>query len=263
MEARRIYKRVCVGVSAAVRVEGQKYVNWEHHPANPNSRRRLVTGMASMPYATPHPPTYVYVSWEHDTIYLGPEFQPRHLLKFLTAQGERRELEGLRSLALDRKLWVGVDDEWGDVLRNCLWSLRTREDLTEVIAVPDDEERCLVDKWYLGKHDITLGEPELRASEEWVQTFVESLEAWFGRLWKGERCNGENDENDDENDENEKDENKGMGMERGQPNPPKVNVMSLMRNQQKMREYADGISDIQKAMEDMSIWKTWTPSASS
>lgn len=263
MEARRIYKRVAVGISAAVRVEGRKYVNWEQHPANPNSRRRLATGMTSMPHATPHPPAYVYVSWEHDTIYLGPEFQPRHLLKFLAAQGEGKELEGLRYLALDRKLWVGVDDGWGDVLRNCLGSLRTRENLTEVIAVPDDEERCLIDRWYLGKHDITLRQPDLGTSEEWEQAFVGSLESWFGKVWKGEIGNGDNTENDDENDEDETNEDKKMAMERGQPKPPKVRVMSLMRNGQKMREYADGISDIQKAMEDMLIWKTWSPPVSS
>jgi hypothetical protein len=46
-------------------------------------------------------------------------------------------------------------------------------------------------------------------------------------------------------------------------NPPKVSVMSLKRNGRRMREYTDGLSEIQKSMGDMRIWKTWTPTASS
>lgn len=264
MEARRIYRRVGIGVSATERVKGQSYVDWEYHPANPNCKRRRSIGNSPLPYATPYDPTYVYLSWERDIIYLGPEFQSHHLLKFLTAQGQGRELDGLRYLALDRKLWPG-DSGWGDVLRRALWSLRRRENLSEIIVVPDDEERCLADRWYYGKHEITLRRPEMRddhpISKTWVQSFVRELDEWFERQWQGgksyenkETIRTGSSESDGENE---------MVMQTKVPKPPKVSIMSVTRNDQKMREYADGLSDIQKAMGDMRVWKTWTPPASS
>lgn len=263
MEARRIYKQVRIGVSAATRMKGQRYVDWEYHPANPNCRRRMDVYRVSLPQATPYAPTHVYVSWEHDIMYLGPEFQSRHLLKFLTAQGERRELQGLRYLALDRKLWMGD----GDVLRHALWSLNERENLSEIIMVPDDQERCLADRWYYGKHEITMQQPEVRGvwsvPEQWRWTLAGNLEEWFGRMWRDQKSAKTKVGNHHEHDEAENNEGGKVLIGTGVSNPPKVSVMSLKRNGRRMREYTDGLSEIQKSMGDMRIWKTWTPTASS
>ena len=267
MEARRIYKRVGIGVSAMVREGGRKYVDWEYHPANRNGPRPIVLGITPVPYAKPLEPAYAYVSWEHDTIYLGPEFQTYHLLMFLTAKGEGRELEGLRSLAMDRKLWIGLDDGWGEVLRKSLWSLRTRKQLEEIIIVPDDEERCLVDRWYYGKHEIAMREPELGdikpASEVGAQIILENLAGWFGRQWMSEKSGGNKNENEGGNTDHEKMEENEMVMDTETCMPPKVSVMSVRRNGQRMRDYTDGICEIQKSMDDVRIWKTWTRPASS
>ena len=266
MEARRIYKRVGIGVSATTRVKGQRYVDWRCHPANPNCRRSIAIGSSSLPYATPHVPAYVYLSWEHDIIYLGPEFQSHHLLKFLTSKGEGRELHGLRYLALDRKLWIG-DTVWGDMLRKALLGLKERDNLSEIIVVPDDEERCLADRWYYGKHEITTWKPDVNgigtAPQEWVQIFVGNLEAWFGRMWKDQKAGKGKVQNRQRNDEGEQDEEGKMAMGTRASKPPKVSVMSLKRDGESMREFTDGLSDIQNAMGDMQIWKTWTPPASS
>ena len=212
----------------------------------------------------PHAPTYVYLSWEHDIIYLGPEFQSHHLLKFLTSEGEGRELQGLRYLAFDRKLWTG-DTVWGDVLRRALWSLKDRENLSELIVIPDDEGRCLADRWYYGKHEITAWQPEVNsirtAPQEWMPTFVGNLEEWFGRLWKDQNA-GKDKVQNNQNDESGRDEEDKMAVETGTRKPPKVSVMSLKRDGQIMREFTDGLSDIQNAMGNMQTWKTWTPPAS-
>lgn len=265
IEALRIYKKVAIGISAATRIEGQRYVDWEYHPANPNCRRRMPIGSNPFPLATPQPPTYVYISWEHDIIYLGPEFQPHLLMIFLSAQGERMELRGLRYLALDRKLWI---KETG-MLPHALWNLRKRN-LSEIIVIPDDEKRCLTDRWYYGKHEITMRQPVLgnirSAPEEWVwaNSFRVTLEEWFGRLWKDHNFGERKSKYQKWNDKSGRivdDEQLVKEME--PPKPPTVRLMSVTRNGQKMREYTDGVSDIKKAMGDMQFWKTWTPSGRS
>ena len=217
-----------------------------------------------LPLATPQAPAYVYLSWEHDIIYLGPEFQSHHLLKFLTAQGEGRELGGLRYLALDRKLWIGGTG-WGNVLRHALWSLKQRRNLSEIIVIPDDEKRCLADRWYYGKHEITLRQPELgdiRSAPEqwvWVHSLAGNLEEWFGRLWKDHNIDETKSKYQNGNDETGRSVDDKLVTEVEPLKSPRVSVMSVKRNGQKMREYTDGVSDIQKAMGDMRIWRTWTP----
>ena len=175
------------------------------------------------------------------------------------------ELRGLRYLALDRKLWIKETR----MLPHALWSLRKRN-LSEIIVIPDDEKRCLTDKWYYGKHEIAMRQPVLgiirSAPEEWMwaNSFRVTLEEWFGRLWKdhnfGERKSKYQKWND-KSGRNVDDEQLVKEMEL--PKPPTVRVMSVTRNGQKMRDYTDGVSDIKKAMGDMQFWKTWTPSGRS
>jgi hypothetical protein len=297
MEALRIYKMVKIGVSAAVRVEGRKYVEWRYHPSNPNAVPGYTVGTAPLPYAIPHEPKAVFVSWEHDVIYLGPEFKAHHLLMFMTTTGEGRELEGIKYLAIDRKLWLGAERGNGDVLRSSLYSLKERKEMREVIVVPDDEERALIDKWYRGKHEISLHEPEWTYTfqplgREQAPIFLECLEEWFDRLWKWDPnakevkpntrndSDGEDDPHNEDRDEesNGAEENTAIWIDKGKekeigdkeagPEPPTIKIMSVRRNGGAMRGpdpfqgYKDGVWDIQKALGDMRIWKSWTPPAS-
>lgn len=219
-----------------------------------------------MPVATPLPPAYVYLSWEHDVIYLGPEFQHRHLLKFLTTEGDGKELRDLRYLALDRKLWCG--NVWRqEMLREALYGLKTRESLSEVIVVPDDEEGCLVDRWYYGKHDISLCRLEMHDIPfrvlDWEHTLVANLQEWFKRMWKHQKMQKDDAQTDAVEDESCNTKRDVSASQASGGNPPWVSVMSLKRNGNVMRDYAAGLFDIKNSMEDMRSWKIWTPPVSS
>lgn len=270
LEAQRIYKPVSIGTSFALKVEGRSYVDWRYHPTNP-AAEGLTVGTAPLPYAEPYPPARVRVCWERDVIYLGPEFRHEHLLQFFTAVGDGMELKGLRRLALGHKLWVGSEDGRWDVLRNCLYSLKGRRDVKEVIIVPDDERGALVDRWYYGKHDITLSDAEWRYkfrpdNGEIARNFVENLEEWFVRLWKDSPTPPalEIHPNHDEEDATD-DETASVGtlmgdelVERGIL-PPEVSIKSVRRNGVRMADFKDGLWKIQEAIGDMRVWKTWTP----
>jgi hypothetical protein len=264
-EARRVYKQVGIGVSASTRVKGRRYVDWKYHPANPNSTRRATIGNESLPLATPHPPAYVYLSPEHDIIYIGPEFQAHHLPKFLTAIGEGNELKGLRYLALDYKFWIG--GARGDALQQALWSLKGAENLSEIIVIPDDEVRCLEDRWYYGKHDITMFQPDMRGVsaplQVRVQTFVDNLETWFEGVWNDQKSSHGQTQNYLGNNARENNKRDRITTETAMPKPPKVSIMSIKRNGTIMREHTVGLSDIQNSLGDMGIWKTWSPPANS
>jgi hypothetical protein len=155
----------------------------------------------------------------------------------------------------------------GDVLRHALWSLNERENLSEIIMVPDDEERCLADRWYYGKHEITMQQPEVRGvwsvPEQWRWTLAGNLDEWFGRMWRDQKSAKTKVGNHHEHDEAENNEGGKVLIGTRVSNPPKVSVMSLKRNGRRMREYTDGLSEIQKSMGDMRIWKTWSPTLSS
>lgn len=140
--------------------------------------------------------------------------------------------------------------------------------------MPDDDRGALIDRWYYGKHTITLMDPEwtykFRPNNgELARNFTDNLEEWFARLWKRtERASsytecsttsdGQDDEvsvgtlaNEDEEDVVEKDR-----------IPPEVSVKSIRRNGRRMAGFVDGLWEIQEAIGDMRVWKTWTPPSS-
>jgi hypothetical protein len=178
-------------------------------------------------------------------------------VRFFRGQGEGMELKGLQKIAICRNLWCGRE-EGRDVLRESLWMLKERGVL-EVIVVPDDDRGPLIDRWYYGKHDIELLDPEwaysFRPSGQEMdgKTVVENLGEWFERLWKLET---------------DRDSARpvlgvhqsGVGGDQVFPRiPPSVTAKSIRRNGRRMAPLKDGLWDIQKAMGDMRVWKSWTP----
>lgn len=237
-EALRVYTVVQIGISVSTRDPDQEYLDWRHHPSNPYRRFRLqmyqVVGFRQ-PLALPHSAQKAYIDFSRDTIYLGPEFQSRHLEAFLTGTGPRMELSGLQYLAIDRKLWLCEMDFRRESLRSSLYSLKSRP-IKELYIVPDDVKGCLDDNFYYREHEITFQDPlysytfRLSGSEEQSSTVMENLQVWFDRLWKG-----------------------------GERKLPKVEIKSVRRNRRCLASFKDGIWEIQKVMGDMGDWKDWNP----
>lgn len=156
------------------------------------------------------------------------------------------ELAGLQYLALDRKLWLGSTAGRWENLRTALYALKGRP-VKEVLIVPDDERNALEDKYYFGKHEIQLRWPGLgyefvpEGQNVKAKTVIENLGEWFERLWR------EGDEAPREGDE--------------EVNVPRVGVVSIRRNGRVMTDFKDGIWEVQKALGDMRVWKTWVPKA--
>lgn len=120
-----------------------------------------------------------------------------------------------------------------------------------MMIIPDDEKGALIDRWYYGKHDIEVGGPPWAHTfrpngEELAKTVVENLGEWFERLWNMER-------------KEERKEDGEYEEVRPPSEPPNVSVMSVRRNGRRMSEFKDGLWEIQEAMGDMRVWKTWTP----
>lgn len=207
-------------------------------------------------------------------IYLGPEFKVEHLLQFFTSMGAGMEVGGLQRIAFGHKLWAGSEDGRWDVLRNCLYSLKSRSGVKEVMIVPDDERGSLVDRWYYGKHDIVLEDAEWRYkfrpdNGDVAKDFVENLEEWFGRLWRDPEPSRRHNQipADEQQKEQEGEDSDAASVgtltgdevpERG-IEPPVVSVKSVRRNGRRMAEFKDGLWQIQEAIGDMRVWKTWTP----
>ena len=257
----RWYKLVDVGVSAAQLRDSRKYVEWKYHPANPQANPEFTVGTAPLPYAFPYPPVKVYLNWDNDTIYLGPEFHAHHLHNFLTATGAGHELSGVQRIALSRKLWEGSRNGRWDELRESLYSLKSRP-MIEVIIVPDDTTSALEDRWYYRRHEIRLRNPECGyhfrpAGGEKARTVVENLGEWFERLWGKQR-------KEDGGDGEEKEDGDGesvtvCGEEVEEREVPTVCVKSIRRNGREMANFRNGMWGIQEAMGDMRYWKTWNP----
>jgi hypothetical protein len=255
---------VDIGVNAAQLRDTRKYIEWKYHPTNPHANPVFFVDTLPLPYAIPHPPVKVYLNWENDVVYLGPEFHAHHLHNFLTGTGAGHELSGVQRIALSHNLWQCSQNRRWDELREALYSLKTRP-VKEVMIVPDDETRALEERWYSRRHEIKLLEPEftyhLRPSGgEKAATVLENLQEWFRRLWDDNQKQvdegKEQDEADDESvtvtgdEELEKD---------GTENMPTVCVKSIRRNGRIMSDFRDGLWGIQKAMGDMRYWKTWNP----
>jgi len=223
----------------------------------------LTVGTApNLPIAEPYPPARVFISWDRDIIYLGPEFQKHHLLTFFTATGLGEELRGLQRLAIGKKLWLEDEDGTWNILRRCLWSLKAKGRVREVMIVPDDEKGALVDRWYRGKHDIVLKEPGWGyrfhpMDGEFAKTVEENLREWFERLWKDKDEGSLDDDNDDSAKGKETDRPREVRPEK---EPPKVSVKSIRRGGRRMNtDFRDGIWQIQEAMGDMRMWESWNP----
>ncbi|KUJ13847.1 uncharacterized protein LY89DRAFT_687197 [Mollisia scopiformis] len=237
-EALRLYTVVEIGSSTSALEPNQEYLDWKHHPSNPHRQFRAFMYEAipyRQPLVKPYPAQKTYVDFSRDTIYLGPEFQSRHLEGFFTATGPRMELAGLQYLAIDRKLWMSKLDSRADAFRSALYSLKSRP-IKEVYIVPDDVKGCLEDNFYYYEHDITFQEPpykytfRLAGSEEQSQTVTDNLRVWFERLWKD-----------------------------GEQKPPKVEIRSVRRNGRCLASFKDGVWEVQKVMGDMQDWKEWNP----
>jgi len=183
----------------------------------------------------------------------------------------------LQRLALGHKLFAGSEDGRWDVVRTVLWSLEKREQFRELMVVPDDERNALVDRWYYGKHEIQLKEPEWRYAfrpdgGEVARDFVENLEEWFERLWNPpvvppsvSSSSASSQHTTDDQIEGD-DDNASVGTLMADETtvvvgrrPPEVTVKSVRRNGRRMAEFKDGIWEIQEAIGDMRVWKTWTP----
>lgn len=260
-EALRLYMLVEVGVSAAQTQDTRKYIDWKYHPANPHANPNLTVGTAPLPYAIPHPPVKVYLSWENDTIYLGPEFHAHHLHDFLTGAGEGQELCGLQRIALGHNLWrCSRNGQW-DELREALYSLKARP-MKEVILVPDDNIGALEDRWYSRRHEIKLLKPEYTYhfrpnGGDKATTVVENLQEWFKRLWSDRRKVDDDGTEADDQSVTVKGEEE-LKAERDE-RIPIVCVKSIRRNGRKMADFRAGLWGIQEAVGDMRYWKTWSP----
>lgn len=202
----------------------------------------------------PYSPQRVYLAYDRDIVYLGPEFSSEHLEKFLRCLSPR-ELPGLQYLALDRKLWLRAPARhWAwEPLRNSLYALRNRP-IKEVYIVPDDERKKLEDKWYYGKHDLVLKEPmwnyKFRGQVAEGKTVLDNLVDWLERVWddgevagKGKGIQGVSD---------------GSGR-MSRRVPPKVSIKSVRRAGKSISDYKEGMCDIQQELGDMAAWKMWVP----
>ncbi|KAG0650149.1 hypothetical protein D0Z07_3460 [Hyphodiscus hymeniophilus] len=265
-EALRLYKLVKVGVSAAQRIDMREYVQWEHHPTNPQSNSDLTLDTVPLPYAVPHPPAEVYLNWENDVLYLGLEFHAHHLHDFLKGSGDGHELSGVQLIALSHNLWRGSRNGRWDELRAALYSLKTRP-VKEVIIVPDDAVGALEDRWYYRRHEIKLLDPEYiyhfkPGGGEEAKTVVENLQEWFGRLWADNQTqlNGEHGAKIDDNEGVNVTIDEGVEVVRTviAEYVPRVCVKSIRRNGQAMANFRNGLWGIQEAVGDMRYWKTWT-----
>jgi hypothetical protein len=248
-----------VGVSAAQLRDARKYVDWKYHPTNPQANPEFTVGTAPLPYAIPHPPVKVYLSYSRDVIYLGPEFHAHHLHNFLTGTGAGHELPGVQRIALNHKLWEGSRNGIWDELREALFALKMRP-VKEVIIVPDDVVGALEDRWYYRRHEIRLTEPECGyhfrpSGGEKAATVVENLGEWCQRLWSGEKKVEEGEEEEAEDD----DESVTVSGEVEEKEVPAVCVKSIRRNGRVMANFRNGMWGIQEAMGDMRYWKTWNP----
>ena len=246
-------------ISAAQLRDTRKYVEWKYHPTNPQANPEFTVGTAPLPYAIPYPPVKVYLSWENDVVYLGPEFHAHHLHDFLTSTGTGHELSSVQHIALSHNIWQGSPNGRWDELCAALYSLKTRP-VKEVIIVPDDEVGALKDRWYYRRHKIKVLEPEFKYylrpnGGEKARTVVENLQGWFERLWNP----GKKAEDDEEEEPGNNGESVTISGEEGSKEVPTVCVKSIRRNGRTMANFKDGMWGIQEDMGDMRYWKTWNP----
>lgn len=241
-EGLKIYQKINIGVSTNVLDPSREYVSWANHPNNPHApyeSRVAYSNHYNPVLALPCPVQQLYVDYSRDVIYLGPEFQTRHLQRFLTATGPGKELADVKHLALDRKLFVNGAIQYRgrgfEYLRKSLHSLSFRP-LKTLYIVPDDEVNSLDDKWYYRKHEISLVTPpwrycfRLENGPERVATLEENLMEWMVRVW-GDNCT-----------------------------VPELRYASLRRNGKEIGNFKHGVWELQRLLGDLMSWKTWVPS---
>ena len=113
--------------------------------------------------------------------------------------------------------------------------------------MPDDERNALEDRWYFGKHEVAFKEPGLgyefvpEGQSGRARTVVQNLGEWFERLWRPGDGDGESVHDED-------------GVK-----APRVGVVSVRRSGKVMGDFKDGIWEVQKALGNMRVWKTWVP----
>lgn len=145
------------------------------------------------------------------------------------------------------------------------------------MIVPDDERNALADRWYYGKHEIKLLQPEGKFQSrpdngDVSRDFVKNLQEWFVRLWKDLPLASELAPSilsteihpHDEIDQHDGD-NSSVGTlvdeaeDRMGRRPPIITVKSIRRDGCEMSGFNDGLWRIQDSIGDMWAWKTWTP----
>ncbi|CAG8974790.1 hypothetical protein HYALB_00000402 [Hymenoscyphus albidus] len=272
LEGLRIYHLEEIGISLWKDYDSSElYIPWRYHPENPYAdldyKVRPQPTICDEPFesekVTPYAPQRIYLSYNRDTIYLGPEFSQAHLQDFLSSPSPFLELPGLQYLALDRKLWLRERDGTWEGLRNALYSLRNRP-MKEVCIVPDDDRGALEDRWYYGKHALVFREPLVSyefipaGHTEPAKGVTDNLNEWFSRLWVGLSREGGMGEQFGENEGAGGEVNEGESWNMRKL-VPKVEIKSVRRGGRQMSDYKDGLWEVQRNLGDMRKWKTWIP----
>jgi hypothetical protein len=270
-EGLRIYHLEEIGISLWKNFDPTKiYIPWRYHPANKYADleyqvrstytrtrylsnhcgresvgHRQVTTDLVMPYA----PQRIYLDYNRDTIYLGPEFSSQFLHDFLSSPLRFRELSRVQYLALDRKLWLHRQATEWDLVRSTLYTLKNRP-VKEIYIIPDDCRTPLEDRWYYGKHALTFREPAFyyRVTTTGQLGPVEKLQAWFDRVWRSKSSPRSRLAGRDTN-----------ASCRADITVTKVSFKSVRRAGMSMSDYKEGALEVERSLGDMSRWLMWIP----
>jgi hypothetical protein len=270
-EGLRIYHLEEIGISLWSNYDPSKlYIPWRYHPANKYAdpeyhvraaftrtrhlrnhcgREYVAHRQVSKDLVMPYAPQRIYLNYNRDTIYLGPEFSSEFLQAFLSSPPRFRELSNVQYLALDRKLWLHRQEiEW-DIVRSTLYTLKNRP-VKEIYIIPDDCRSPLEDRWYYGKHDLTFKEPAFcyRNTRAGELGPIEKLQAWLDRVWRAKSLSKSRVVGCDAN-----------TARCADVSVPKVSFKSVRRAGLSMSDYKEGVLEVQRSLGDMSRWLMWRP----
>jgi hypothetical protein len=268
-EGLRIYQLEEIGISLWKDFDPSKiYIPWRYHPANhyadpeyqvqgtytrdqwPRNHygaHRQVSADLVMPYA----PQRIYLDYNRDTVYLGPEFSSLFLRDFLSSPPWFRELSNVQYLALDRKLWLHQQATDWDEVRSNLYTLKNRP-VKGIYIIPDDCRMPLEDRYYYGKHTLTFKEPAFYYRNTPARDFgpIEKLQAWFDRVWRRKSSPRSRITSHDTS-----------APRCTDITVPRVSFKSVRRAGMSMSDYKEGALEVQRSLGDVSRWLMWIPPA--